>query len=118
MKSYTDLEQSHKLAEILPIESADMFFSGYAYPKELHLPTFGKTFIKDNIPCWSLAALIDILPDRTCVYKKTFKDGRVKYKGVAEGIKELILKDNPVDVCVAMIEKLHKLKNAAIMTKK
>jgi hypothetical protein len=25
MKSYTDLEQSRKLAEILPIESADMF---------------------------------------------------------------------------------------------
>ena len=27
MKSYTDLEQFKKLAEILPIESADMFYS-------------------------------------------------------------------------------------------
>lgn len=26
MKSYTDLEQSEKLAEILPLESADMSF--------------------------------------------------------------------------------------------
>lgn len=26
MKSYTDLEQSHKLAEILPLESADMYY--------------------------------------------------------------------------------------------
>ena len=27
MKSYTDLEQSKKLAEILPIESADMSYT-------------------------------------------------------------------------------------------
>ena len=26
MKAYTDLEQSRKLAEILPIESADMYY--------------------------------------------------------------------------------------------
>lgn len=26
MKAYTDLEQSKKLAEILPIESADMYY--------------------------------------------------------------------------------------------
>ena len=44
MKSYTDLNQSKKLAEILPIESADMCFN-------------------DNEPCWSLAALLDILPE-------------------------------------------------------
>lgn len=29
MKSYTDLEQSKKLAEILPIESADMRYDEY-----------------------------------------------------------------------------------------
>jgi len=27
MKSYTDLEQSRKLAEILPLETADMCYS-------------------------------------------------------------------------------------------
>ena len=32
MKSYTDLEQSKKLAEILPIESADMYYQ-YVLPK-------------------------------------------------------------------------------------
>ena len=32
MKSYTNLEQSEKLAEILPIESADM-----CYPYDRHL---------------------------------------------------------------------------------
>ena len=29
MKSYTDLEQSKKLAEILPLESADMSYRPY-----------------------------------------------------------------------------------------
>ncbi len=40
MKAFTDVEQSKKLAEILPIESADMYFN-------------------DNEPCWSLAALLE-----------------------------------------------------------
>lgn len=72
MKSYTDLEQSKKLAEFLPIESADMY---YCYGMNIH--TKGWSFddtptIIDNsnridvhadIPCWSLAALSEfILP--------------------------------------------------------
>jgi hypothetical protein len=32
MKSYTDIEQSKKLAEFLPIESADMYYK-YILPK-------------------------------------------------------------------------------------
>ena len=32
MKSYTDIEQSKKLAEILPLESADMYYQ-YVLPK-------------------------------------------------------------------------------------
>jgi len=59
MKSYTDIEQSRKLAEILPIESADMFWAN----APITVPC-----IKDgnpmgvNIPCWSLAALLNFLP--------------------------------------------------------
>ena len=121
MKSYTDLEQSKKLAEILPLESADM---EYLRLKETNATIGSVPFVKDEsevensaynavydrIPCWSLTALLDILPDRTCVYKKTCKDGRVKYKGVVKGCKELILKDNPIDACVKMILKLHEIK--------
>ena len=33
MKGYTDLEQSKKLAEILPLESADMWYSYYGNSK-------------------------------------------------------------------------------------
>ena len=114
MKSYTDINQSKKLAEILPIDSADM---GYAGEEEDSICCgFGDveqelyTDYGDGHPCWSLAALLNILPDRTCVYKKTYKDGRVKYKGVVEGCKELILKDNPIDTCYEMILKLHEQK--------
>lgn len=113
MKSYTDIEQSKKLAEILPLDSADMCYiqdllAGCKYGE--YRPYIGNiipAYGQDKIKCWSLAALLDILPDRTCVYKKTCKDGRVKYKGVVKGCKELILKDNPVDACYEMIIKLH-----------
>ena len=58
MKSYTDKKQSKKLAEILPLESADMC---YPLPCEegdkplLEEGGFGST------PCWSLSALLNVL---------------------------------------------------------
>lgn len=65
MKSYTDIEQSKKLAEILPLESADMFLAMNGT-----LPVMSK-YIDDGlvtadetaIPCWSLAALMELIPD-------------------------------------------------------
>jgi len=73
MKSYTDLEQSKKLAEFLPIESADM---EYLAIKENGKLVGGVPFVKDDsevensayshtydrIACWSLAALLQVLP--------------------------------------------------------
>ena len=68
MKSYTDLEQSKKLAEILPLESADMVIWG----KDLDsiAVTDAQKFMSglknrkmNYLPCWSLAALLDILPN-------------------------------------------------------
>ena len=67
MKAYTDFEQSKKLAEILPIESADM---GYIPSEEdddgntLYTAEFKSEFIFDDdccIQCWSLAALLNYL---------------------------------------------------------
>ena len=91
MKTYTDLEQSKKLAEILPLESADMHYNNVSvrgvnyvddYMAELmDYNTATKVLSKYSInplfgvvPCWSLAALLDILPDRTCIFKKTYKE--------------------------------------------
>lgn len=62
MKGYTNLEQSRKLAEFLPLESADMRYSPLG--DNMHPWIWTDTFIeKDAIPCWSLAALLDVLPD-------------------------------------------------------
>lgn len=72
IKSYTDLEQSRKLAEILPIESADMFYNeepeDETYPKDIVdteypmvLREGHKHFLEEyGIPCWSLAALLSV----------------------------------------------------------
>ena len=63
IKSYTDLKQSKKLAEILPLESADNYYSWhdgryYIVNKDCPYPYS----LKEKIPCWSLAALISLLP--------------------------------------------------------
>lgn len=83
MKSYTDLEQSKVLANILPLESANMYYR-YILPKSNkieHTPKHGnpaealewynKGYTKFGkeplslkeycIPCWSLAALLGVI---------------------------------------------------------
>ena len=111
MKSYTDLEQSKKLAEILPLESADMY---YPLPCEegdkplLEQGGFGST------PCWSLAALIDVLPDEVGDnHYLTLDKERNEYCCCYEDINGNSFKhtfaDNPVDTCVEMIIKLHEM---------
>ena len=104
MKTYTDLEQSKKLAEILPIESADMFYTSLNrdYPWiwiDKHLMEV------DDIPCWSLAALLDIMPHIQEFYPTVEKinDKFVcRYKGSGVWTNGT----NPVDACVEMILKL------------
>lgn len=71
MKSYTDLPQSKKLVEILPLESADMWWSKnfiYYNPTAIigisaeYSNVYTYKFGEDDIPCWSLTALLDIFP--------------------------------------------------------
>ena len=119
MKAYTDLEQSKKLAEILPLESADMRFC-YSHTLDGritgHYPMIGREPSMGTTPCWSLAALLGVLPDS--IYDNTdefsqleFSKKSVAYiQGTTDGIKIGALKDNLVDACYEMILKLHKLK--------
>jgi hypothetical protein len=105
IKSYTDLEQSKKLAEILPNESADMYY-GYMEDKACFLP-YSDTEVKALcLPCWSLASLLGVLHYYTL---QTNTDGTVFV--VCDSKKPMISDayDNPIDACVAMIEKLHEL---------
>ena len=68
MKSYTDIEQSKRLAEILPLESADMRYDEYISYID-GTPKVGyKKSVTDGIPCWSLAPLLGVMP-KEIVYK-------------------------------------------------
>ena len=67
IKAYTDIEQSKKLAKILPNKSADMCYiqdllAGGKYGD--YKPYIGDlipAYGQDKIRCWSLAALLDVL---------------------------------------------------------
>lgn len=121
MKSYTDIEKSKKLAEILPIETADMCFysDGTAIkiddkPYTVRYPMW-KDYVK-VIPCWSLAALLDILSKTA---HSIDEDGSVDlcdYKNIEWSLclnntsVGLVTANNPVDACVEMIMTLNELK--------
>ena len=100
MKAYTDLSQSKKLAEILPLDSADMRYAPFGDTHPWVWNEEVKLLEKGSVPCWSLAALLDVYP--MCV-------GRdlgmyccwVNLKSMCSGHF-----DNPVDACVDMILKL------------
>lgn len=110
MKSYTDLEQSKKLAEILSIESADM---EYMFLKKDGSKVSNVPFVKDGfeepeccyifISCWSLAALLGVLPKGTRLLKSATDD--TYHCDCPKGNVNKWY-NNPVDACVEMIIKL------------
>ena len=111
MKSYTDLEQSRKLAEILPLESADMYFepsTGFCTePSEVRVGDI-KYAHPRSIPCWSLAALLDVLPQivntQTLFIETSAALWHIGYRDVY-----IARSENLVDACCEIIEKLHEL---------
>ena len=125
IKSFTDIEQSTKLAEILPLESADMFYttnSNYEgkiiglldVPLYIGSDGFVDTEIGE-IYAWSLAALLDVLSEiKPQVYTPVLfpSEGKWILQFVEYGHGNVceVSCDNPVDACVAMIEKLNELK--------
>ena len=109
MKAYTDLNQSEKLVEILPLESADMYYEPSAgFCTEPSEVKFGdiKYAHPRSIRCWSLAALLRELPD-TMLGKD--KDGYVVMVETM-GSGQTTFASNPIDACYEMIIKLHELK--------
>jgi hypothetical protein len=73
IKSYTDIEQSKKLADILPHNTADNTWERVAIagsnlnvPEELQYVHNGNMpfcfYSGIGVPCWSLAVLLDVLP--------------------------------------------------------
>lgn len=65
MKGYTSLSQSKRLAEILPIESADMYYSKTKIlnsDETDYIVKVGTSIVITDVPCWSLNALLQVLP--------------------------------------------------------
>ena len=126
-KSYTDLEQSKKLAEILPIESADMAwcnnsirgvnytdeYSANLYTVKEMQECFNEALVGwdkywELIPCWSLAALLNIL-DYPQLSKDKLGSGKTGWmvSVYPDNCRyDSCWHDNPVDACVEMIIKL------------
>ena len=120
LKSYTSLEQSKVLAKILPLESADMYYECTKEEPEYKVYVGRNIAIAYNlfsyrnchtIPCWSLAALLGVLPEGIIenYYAPNLQKENGKYS-IAYGNDELLcIADNPVDACYEMILKLHEL---------
>ncbi len=124
MKSYTDLEQSKKLTEILPIKSADMYwlnwhidltetkYEVFVIDKSNKYIDFFNSYavaIDNNeiIPCWSLAALLGLMP--RIEHMKPFIDLNPKLDSEEIAIyyhsedSPYIVKDNPIDTAFEMV---------------
>ena len=114
IKSYTDFSQSKKLAEILPLESADMH---YHYDNDFgeleSIPTITEeddhfSLFPKDFSCWSLASLLNVLPepeltqgsDRRWMLRIWDK------KRLPWTIGGHV---NPIEACYEMIIKLHEL---------
>lgn len=122
MKIATDLEQSKKLAEFLPIESADMEWvnTGYSW-RLLTKNDEDAANSTDIIHSWSLPKLMDILPIQFDWEFKTHKfkmqtdfyssNSSEKYYDLgyqgAYGWLEYEDSTELVDACVNLIIKLH-----------
>ena len=123
IKSFTSLEQSKKLAEILPLESADMHYNNvsikginYVDEHRAELMEYNRAIkvlskytinpLFEIIPCWSLAALLDVLPYPTLVQHANRLWSLTAWVGTVEPY-SVGGYDNKIDACVAMIEKLH-----------
>ena len=106
MKSFTDIEQSKKLAEILPIESADMCYRLVTYSPNCFKPTQ-----KSDIPCWSLSALLQLFPhdDTHGVELNNYcgANDRVWFVRGNYGFTFIRIKDEPIDGLVELILELH-----------
>lgn len=132
MKSYASLEQSRKLAEFLPLESADMEYLRF---KENNALISSVPFVKDEsevensaydavyerIPCWSLAALLGVIPqeifngeyiiniteglnNKWIITYDYYGNVNHSFYGLSSDA------DNLIDSCIEMIIKLHERK--------
>ena len=122
-KIATDIEQSKRLAEILPLESADMYYSATIDATTLK-PVYGtpprvkqecSATYKTDVPSWSLTALLEVMPSEIkdnhflTLEKETFKMGDQYcccYEDCNANSFYACFSNEPIDACCEMIVKL------------
>lgn len=111
MKSYTDLEQSKKLEEILPLETADMHYHYDSDYDELEsIPIITEeddhfVLFPEDVRCWSLTALLSVLELPT-LEKDNIGEGKTGWMVSvypASCRYDSDWYDNPIDACYEMI---------------
>lgn len=115
IKSFTDLSQSKTLSTILPPESADMVYIATAnddigdtlYTAEYKSEIILREDDEDCINCWSLAALLDVLP-YPILCKKSDNTWGVDLW--VDNKLYCTYASYKIDACYEMIIKLNKLK--------
>lgn len=124
MKLCTDLGQSRKLAEFLPLESADMCWTNHCYGVMRSSMTISAKTVDEYkslldrfndsasidvfYPAWSLAALLSVLDFPSLTQNKEDEWEVCVPNHKSDGYIE-VSADNPVDACVEMILKLRGL---------
>jgi hypothetical protein len=109
MRNCTNLSQSKDLKKYLPLNSADMYYTPplvNGFTEYLVHPIRKLSIdweVEQAIPCWSLTALINILPSSTL----DISDDH--YCRVSTMNRSSEWHGNPVDACVEMIKRLHNL---------
>ena len=91
------------MAEFLPLESADMSYAPFG---DTHPWVWDDNLLERGaIPCWSLAALLGVLPN----YQLQTQDDGIGVLCSCNGKFNIVTADNPIDACYEMIIKLHEL---------
>lgn len=121
IKSFTDLSQSKVLAEILPLESADMYWDYDIFRHEDYPMVMDDQFDDMCVRAWSLAALLCVIKKQGLVdlrfLQSTYDKRGNRLTNVwcctFENLGTVSLDlyaDNPVDACYELILKLNELK--------
>lgn len=118
MKIYTTLKQSKELAKILPLDTADMCYKclgedpydvclrPYSEWKEVYKGLLVDKEV-DVIPCWSLTALLGVLPKINGLKPiLDLEENSIQYSGSDF----YAVADNPIDACYEMILELNESK--------
>ena len=126
MKAFTDIQQSKKLAEILPLESADCYWDYDEMQKFHRISWFEDGYNKEsqlmlnenNVCAWSLAALLSVIPKHIKDYNVlridiSENDFAIWYDEIGYGVNNdlpNITMEFAVDACAEMVLKLYELK--------